>query len=103
VGAVDGDVVDEQAGDALALAGRGGGVGPQRREVGGERADASLAFAVERGLRGGAGAFVVVLGALQRAQRVVPVGLQRVGDEAVVGVDGQVPAAGQLGALARPL
>ena len=52
---------------------------------------------------GGGGALVVVLGCLQRAQRVVPVGLEGVGDEPVVGVDGEVAAAGELGVVAGPL
>jgi hypothetical protein len=48
----------------------------------------------------GAAVFVVVLGGAQGAQRVVPVCLQGVGDQPVVRVDGQVAAAGQLGAVA---
>jgi hypothetical protein len=54
-------------------------------------------------VRGGAGSLIVVLGCLQRPQRVVPAGLQRVGDRPVVGVDGEVSAAGELGVLAGPL
>ena len=52
-------------------------------------------------LAGGGGlALVFVLGGLQRAERVVPVGLEGVRDEPVVGVDGEIPAAGELGMLA---
>ena len=58
---------------------------------------------VERCLGGGAGALVVVLGGLELAERVVPVGLEGVGDEPVVWVDGEVAAAGELCALAGAL
>ena len=43
------------------------------------------------------------LARLRVAQRVVPVGFEGVGHEPVVGVDGQVAATGQLGAMAGPL
>jgi hypothetical protein len=52
-------------------------------------------------LGGGGRLLVVVLGGLDGAQRVVPVGLERVGNEPIVGVDGEVAAARELGALAR--
>ena len=57
----------------------------------------------ERGVRGGGGVFVVVLGGLELAELVVPVGFEGVGDEAVVGVDREVAAAGELGVLACAL
>ena len=63
-------------------------------------ADLGLALVGERGVGGGGLAVVVVLGGLQGAQRVVPVGFEAVGDEPVVGVDGQVAAAGEVGAVA---
>ena len=99
VGLGQGDVVDEQPGHALALALGGGWVGPQGGEVGGEAADAGLVLVAERGGCGG-GPLVVVLGGLQLAQSVVPVGFEAVGHEPVVGVHGQVAAAGELGAVA---
>ena len=40
------------------------------------------------------------MGGLQRAQGVVPVGFEGVGDEPVVGVDGEVAAAGEVGVVA---
>jgi hypothetical protein len=40
------------------------------------------------------------LGGLQCAQRLVPVGFEGVGDEPVVRVDCEVPAAGEVGVLA---
>ena len=46
---------------------------------------------------------VLVLGGLEGAEGVVPVGLERVGDEPVVGIDGEVAAAGELGPLAGAL
>ena len=51
-------------------------------------------------MSGGGLAVVFVLGGLQRAERVVPVAFERVGDEPVVGVDGEVAAAGELGVVA---
>ena len=48
----------------------------------------------------GAGVLVVVVGGLQGTERVVPVGLEAVGDEPVVRVDGEVAAAGEVGAVA---
>src|SRR6266568_9521073 len=98
VGLGHGDVVDEQPGHALALALRGGRVGPQGGEVGGQRADAGLVGLGERG-GGRGGVVVVVLGGLQGAQRLVPVGFQGSGDQPVAGVDGEVAAAGQVGAV----
>ena len=47
-----------------------------------------------------AGAFVIVLGISELTERVVPVGLEAVSDEAVVGVDSKVTTPGQLGAVA---
>jgi hypothetical protein len=51
VGAVEGDVLDQQPRDALALARRGGRVGPEFREVGGERADLGLVLVGEEDVR----------------------------------------------------
>jgi hypothetical protein len=93
------EVVEEQPGHALAFPRGGGRVGPQRGKVGGQRPDPGLVFLGERGGRRG-GVLVVVLGGAQRAQRIVPVRFQGVGDQPVVRVDGQVAAAGELGAVA---
>ena len=100
VGFVERDVLDQQAGDALAFSRGCGLVGPQFREVGGELADLGFARFGEVGVSGGGLAVVFVLGGLQRAQRVVPVGFEGVGDEPVVGVDGEVSATGELGVVA---
>ena len=102
VGLGERDVVDEQPDDPFTFPLRGGAVGPQRGEVGGERADPGFVLLAER-RRGGAGALVVVVGALDGPQRVVPVGFEGVGDEPVVGVDGEVASAGEVGALVGAL
>jgi len=100
VGLGQGDVLDHQPGHAFAFPRRGGRIGPERGEVGGQRADAGLVLLAES-LGGLCGCgVVVVFGGAQGAQRVVPVGFQAVGDEPVVRVDGQVAAAGQVGVLA---
>lgn len=78
VGLGEGDVVDEQPGDAFAFPLGGGRVRPQRGEVGGEGADAGPVLVGEGGLGGGVGPLVVVLGGLEGSQGVVPVGFQGV-------------------------
>ena len=51
----------------------------------------------------GALAFVVLLGGGERPQLVVPLGLERGGDQAVVGIDPEVTALGQIGLVAGAL
>jgi hypothetical protein len=55
-------------------------------------------FVAQRGRRRG-GPVVVVVGGLQLTEGVVPVGFEAVGDEPVVGVDGEVTATGQAGVV----
>ena len=101
-GAGHGDVGEQQAGDALALAGRGGGVVPDAGQVGDQLGDPVL---LGRGERAGvllAGLVVGGLGVAQGAQGGVPVGFEGAGDEPVGGIDGQV-AAGQVGVVAGAL
>jgi hypothetical protein len=62
VGLVDGDVVYEEAGYALALPLGGGGVGPQGGEVGGEGANGRLLLTAERFFGCARGPLVVVSG-----------------------------------------
>jgi hypothetical protein len=57
---------------------------------------------VEIDVGGGAGPLVVLLGLVQLAQGVVPVGFESVGHEPVVGVDGEVAASGKFGSVAGP-
>ena len=103
VGFGERDVFDQQPRDPFALPCWRRRVVPEPGEVGGELADLLLVLLGERGVGGSGLAFVLVLGGLQRAQRVVPVGLERVGNESVVRVDGEIAAAGELGALAGPV
>ena len=65
--------------------------------------DPGLALVGERGVRGGGRVFVLVLGGLERSEFVVPVGLEGVGHEAVVRVDREIAAAGELGVVAGEL
>lgn len=67
----------------------------------GEGADSLFLFAGEGG--GVLGAFEFVLGVVVGADGVVPVSFEGVGDEAVVGVDGEVAAAGGVGFLLSAL
>ena len=100
----DGDVGEQQPGDALALAGRGGGVVPDAGQVGDQLADPGLLGVGE--LRRGvvlAGFVVGGLGVVECAQGGVPVGFEGVGDEPVGGVDGEVAAAGQVSVVAGAL
>jgi hypothetical protein len=96
----DGDVCEEQPGDALAFAGGGGGVVPDAGQVGDQLGDPVL---LGRGERLGvllAGLVVGGLGVAQGTQGGVPAGFEGAGDEPVGGVDGEVAAAGQVGVVA---
>src|SRR6185312_242482 len=100
VGLVQGDVVDEEADHAFAVALVGVWVGPEGGEIYCQGPDSVLQFVGEGGCGGGAGAFVVLVRGLQGAERVVPVGFEAVGDEPIIGVDGQVAAPCQVRAVA---
>ena len=102
-GAGDGDVGEQQPGDALAFAGGGGGVVPDRGQVGGQLADPGFLRVGELPGVVLAGLVVGVLCFAEGAQRGVPVGFEGVGDEPVGGVDGEVAAAGQVGVVAGAL
>src|SRR6266702_3414936 len=99
-GAGDGDVGEQQPGDALALAGRGGGVVPDGGQVGDELGDPGFLGLGELPVVLLAGLVVGGLGVAQGAQGGVPVGFEGAGDEPVGGVDGEVAAAGQVGVVA---
>jgi hypothetical protein len=94
-----GDVGDEQADQAFAFADRGRGVGPERGEVGGERADSGVLLVGERRVAGLGCALVLVFGVGELAQLVVPVGLELVGDEPVGRVHGEIAPAGCVGGV----
>jgi hypothetical protein len=99
----DGDVGEQEPGDALALAGGGGGVVPDRGQVGGQLADPGLLGVGELPGVVLAGLLGCVPGLGEGAQRGVPVGFEGVGDEPVSGVNGQVAVAGQVGEVAGAL
>src|SRR5665648_237469 len=90
--AQQGDVFDEQAHHALALALGDLRVGPEAREVAGQGEDLLLLPLVEQAAVGLAATFVLLLGRGQGAQLGVPVRLQGAGHQAVVGIDLQVAA-----------
>ena len=99
----DGDVGEQQPGDALAFSHRGGGVVPDAGQVGDQLGDPVL---LGRGESSGvllAGLVVGGLRVVERAEGGVPVGFEGAGDEPVGGVDGQVAAAGQVGVVAGAL
>lgn len=101
VGASEGDIGDQEAGDAFAFPHRGVGIGPQAVDVGGQGAQPVADGCLEQGGLA-LGAFVGVLGLGDLAQGAVPVGFQGVGDQAVVGVDGEVAAPGEVGVVLGP-
>ena len=93
----DGDVGEQQPGDALALAGRGGGVVPDRGQVGDQLLDPGFLGVGELPGVVLAGVVVCVLGLAEGAQRGVPVGFES--------EPAQVTDAGRLtcaGAAAQP-
>jgi len=96
------DVFDEQAEHPLALPIKRAGVLPQPREVHGQSEDCG-AFLFGEHVGGVALALCDLLGSSERTQFGVPVRLQHVGDQAIVGIDAQKPALGQVGLVARPL
>jgi hypothetical protein len=69
--------------------------------VGRPRRELISATAAREGLLGLA--VVFVLGGLKRAERLVPVGFEAVGNEPVVGIDGEIAATGELGVLVGAL
>ena len=103
VSAHQGDVVEQQPDHALALPLRRGGVRPEPREVGGEGEDPGPRRRVDEPPIGLVPALMILLRRRERPQLVVPVGLERVRHQAVVGIDAEVPALGELGLIAGPL
>ena len=95
-----GDVLDEEPDHPFLLPVRRMGIVPQAGEVGGEADDLLAPLLVEPCSVGCRLAFVVLLGLGQGPELGVPVGLQGVGHEAVVGIDPAVAALGELGLVA---
>ncbi|ESZ12168.1 hypothetical protein [Mesorhizobium sp. L48C026A00] len=87
------DVFDEKAEHALAFDGTGALVVPDARKIGGQRPDALLRGLVQQRAVGLVLALVLALERVDVAQPRVPVGFQRVGDQAVVRIDLQVASA----------
>jgi len=102
-GAGHGEVGEQQAGDALAFAYRGGGVVPDAGQVGDQLGDPVLLGRGESSDVLLAGFAVGGLRVVERAQGGVPVGFEGAGDEPVAWVDGEVAAAGQVGVVAGAL
>jgi hypothetical protein len=94
-----GDVGHEQPDQSFAFAHRGRGIGPERGQVCGERADPRLLLVSQRPVPGLGGALVLVFGVGELAQLVVPVGFELVSDEAVGGVDSEGASAGGVGGV----
>src|SRR5208283_16509 len=90
VASVEGDVFDEEPDHSLAIPLGRGRISPQGGEVAHQGPDLRLVLVVERATGSLAGPVVVVLRVAELSQGVVPVGLERVGHEPVVGVDGEV-------------
>ena len=91
-GSGDGDVGEQQPGDALAFPGGGGGVVPDRGQVGGQLADPCFLGGGELSGVVLAGLVAGVLGLAEGAQGGVPAGFEGAGDEPVGGC-GEVAAA----------
>jgi len=103
VRAQQGDVLDEEADHPLAFALRRRRIRPQAPEVGREREDPGSLGRIDERAIALAGPLVRLLRVGERAELRVPVGLEGVRDEAVVRIDPQVPALGELGLIAGPL
>jgi hypothetical protein len=93
------DVGQQQPCHAFAFPLRGAGIVPEGGEVAGQGEDLGALVLAKGGGRVGL-TFVVLLGVGVVAERLVPVGLQGGGHQAVVRVDGQVAPSGQLGGVA---
>jgi hypothetical protein len=109
VGPAQGDVLEEDADHTLALTLRSGGLAPESGEVGGEGEDLFALLSVEDEAIGLPPALVVLISGGQRPKLLVPIHLQGVGYQPVVGVDAQLATLGQFGfavpgaSRARPL
>ena len=98
-----GDVRDEEAHEPLAVAGGGAGIPPQAGHVRGQGEELGLLGLVQDAAVGGALALVDRPGVGEVAQPGVPLGLEDVRHQAVVGVDPQEALLGQVGLVVRAL
>lgn len=97
------NVLDEQCDHALALERRRALVVPDAREISGEGKDTRACLFTEQSLIGLALPLVLLLKRIKRAKARVPVGLERIGHETIIGIDFKVPSSCELGVVARPL
>ena len=96
-------VFDQQREHALAFQRTGSGVVPDAREVARQVDDSLARRLVELSLILVLLAFVLLLQGVEFAQALVPIGLERIGHQAVVRIHLGVAATGQLGLVARAL
>ena len=101
--ACDGDIVDEESGDAGSLAMGGFGVVPESGEVGGEVEDALSLGGVELAPVVFLSAFEFFESELMFEESLVPVGFELSSDEAVVGVGAEEASACEVGVLGGAL
>jgi hypothetical protein len=95
-----GHVFEEQTDHALALTLRGSGVTPEAREVHDQCHYLLTLLHVQRAAFGAMVAFVVILGRGEHTQLGVPFRFERIGDQAVVGIDAEVAPLGKLSGVA---
>jgi hypothetical protein len=98
-----GYVVNEQAYDAFALAGINARVIPDLRQLFGETENTSASLGTKCRSLVLASALVFLDGLCVKTQLSVPIRLEGIGDEAVVGVDLHVAPTRQLGFILHPL
>ena len=97
------DVLEQEGGHALALAGWGARIMPQGGEVGGQRPHLFLQSGIERRAVGRSPALTEILRVAEPAELPVPIRFERVGDQAVGRIDVQVPLAGGVGLVLSAL
>ena len=97
------DIVHEQADHAFPFAIGRVRIVPEPREVRREREDPRPGIGVDGHAVRVALPFIDLLCFGDLLQRAIPVGFQFVGDEPIRGIDLQVPAAGEIRLVARPL
>jgi hypothetical protein len=100
--AQQGDVLDQDPDHALALTLGNGRISPQPWEVGGQREDLLPMSVLEDSVVGLPPALVFLLRVLKCTQLVVPVRLELLRHQPVVGIDTQVAALGELGLVTSP-
>ena len=103
IGLDERDVFDEQGHHALALDRRGARIVPYAVKILCKREDSRTRLLAEQPPVGGALALVFALQRVQLPQPVVPVGFQRIRDQAIVRIDLEIATTCELGLVTRPL